>query len=395
MSKSLVEKKNDLITRAEEVLTTAKTENRELTEAEAAELAEIKADVERIKATLKLDDEFKELIDGEVKPDNEPKEENAMSNEEKRAQDLQTRAEAEERAFEAFIRGTYNERGDYDMVKTSNGAIVPATIANRIIKRVYDISPVLARSERFNVKGKMTIPVYDESSHAITVAYQTEGTAPDASSGDFTSVTLNGYLAGALAKIGKDLIVNAEFDVVTFIVNEMAEAMSRFIEKELINPSDPSNKVKGISTLTNKVTAASTSVITTDELVQLRDKVKDVYQQNAIWVMSPATRTALRLLKDNAGHYLLNDDISSPFGTTLMGKPVYVSDNMDDIAATKAVVYYGDFKGLAVKFSQDIDVQVLRERFADSFCVGVVGTFDFDAIVCDQQKLAKLVMANA
>ena len=128
-------------------------------------------------------------------------------------------------------------------------------------------------------------------------------------------------------------------------------------------------------------------------VVKVKDKVKDVYQQNAIWVMSPATRTALRLLKDNSGHYLLNDDISSPFGTTLMGKPVYVSDNVADIAASANVLFYGDFKGLAVKFSQDIDVQVLRERFADQFCVGVVGTIDFDAAVEDQQKLAKLVMA--
>ena len=40
MSKLLEERKNDLITRAEEVLTLAKAEKRELTEAEAAELAE-------------------------------------------------------------------------------------------------------------------------------------------------------------------------------------------------------------------------------------------------------------------------------------------------------------------------------------------------------------------
>ena len=38
MSKELMEKKNDLITRAEEVLNTAKEETRELTDAEAAEL---------------------------------------------------------------------------------------------------------------------------------------------------------------------------------------------------------------------------------------------------------------------------------------------------------------------------------------------------------------------
>ena len=279
------------------------------------------------------------------------------------------------------------------MVKGNNGAVIPASIANKIIKKVYDISPIVSRSDRYNLKGKLTIPYYDESSHAITVAFQTEGTAPYANSGDFTSITLNGYLAGALAKVGKDLIANSQFDVVSFVVNEMAEAIARFLEKEIVAPSDASHKVVGLSNLTNGVTAASASVITTDELVKVKDKVKDVYQQNAIWVMSPATRTALRLLKDNSGHYLLNDDISSPFGTTLMGKPVYVSDNVADIAASANVLFYGDFKGLAVKLSQDIDVQVLRERFADQFCVGVVGTIDFDAAVADQQKLAKLTMA--
>lgn len=388
MSKQLVEKKNDLITRAEEVLTTAKTENRELTDAEAQELAEIKADVERIKATLKLEDDFRELAEGEEKPDSEPKEEKEMTEE--------MRAMNEEQVFEAFVRGQLNNRdADYDMVKSNNTAIIPASIANKIIKKIFEISPIVQRASRYNVKGKLTIPYYDESSHAISVGFVTEGTAPYANSGDFTSVTLNGYLAGALAKIGKDLIVNAQFDVVNFIVNDMAEKLARFIEKEIIAPSDSTNKVKGLSTIAagQTVTAASTSAITTDELVKVRDKVKDVYQQDAIWVMSPSTRTALRLLQDQQGHYLLNDDISSPFGTTLMGKPVYVSENVDDIAASKNVVFYGDFKGLAVKFSDEIDVQVLREAFAAEFCVGIVGTVDFDAAVEDQQKLAKLVMA--
>ena len=73
MSKVLEERKNDLITRAEEVLNTAKAEQRELTDAEAQELAEIKDDVRRIKETLQLDDDFRELLDAEKKEDKEPK----------------------------------------------------------------------------------------------------------------------------------------------------------------------------------------------------------------------------------------------------------------------------------------------------------------------------------
>lgn len=386
MSKFLEEKKNDLMTELETRVKAAELEKRELTEDEAAELAEIRDNIRRIIAQMGLEDDVDDLRELEKKEDAEPKEEERNVEE--------TRELNEEKAFEAFVRGTLNQRdADYDMIKSNNGAVIPSSIANRIIKKVYDISPIVQRADRYNVKGKLTIPYYDESSNSITVGFVTEGTAPYANSGDFTSITLNGYLAGALAKIGKDLIVNAQFDVVNFIVNEMAEAIARFIEKEIIDPSDSTYKVKGLSTLTNGVTAASTSVITTDELVKVRDKVKDVYQANAMWVMAPSTRTALRLLQDNSGHYLLNDDISSPFGTTLMGKPVYVSDNMNEIAAGKAVIYYGDFKGVALKFSDEIDVQVLREAFADKFLVGVVGTVDFDATVSDQQKLAKLTMA--
>jgi HK97 family phage major capsid protein len=141
------------------------------------------------------------------------------------------------------------------------------------------------------------------------------------------------------------------------------------------------------------VTAQSATAITADEIIKLHDKVKDRYQNNAMWVMSPATRTALRLLKDDMGRYLLQDDVSLPFGSSLLGKPVFVSDNMPDIATGKTVIYYGDFKGLATKFSENINIQVLRERYADEHADGVIGWFEFDAKVEDQQKLAKLVMA--
>ena len=51
-TKALTERKNDLITRAETLVNTAESEKRELTEAEAAELAEIHDDVKKIKEVL-------------------------------------------------------------------------------------------------------------------------------------------------------------------------------------------------------------------------------------------------------------------------------------------------------------------------------------------------------
>lgn len=395
-TKSLEEKKNDLIAKGESLLEKAKLEKRELTPDEAAELAEIRDDVKAIKATLKLDDDIRELKDMEKKPDAEPQADERACDE-KRSVEEQKRSqeEAEVAAFDSFIRGAVvNKRdSDYNMTFDNNGAIVPETIANKIIKKVYDICPILEKSSKYNIAGDLVIPYYDESSHAITVGFQSEFSPMLSNSGDFTSITLTGFLAGALSKVSRSLINNAKFNVVDFVVDRMAYAIARFIEKELLNPTDAAHKVAGLSGVTLSVTAASASAITADEVVKLHDKVKDVYQNNACWIMSPATRTALRLLKDEIGHYLLQDDISSPFGVSLLGKPVFVSDNMPEIATGKTVIYYGDMSGLATKFSENINIQVLREHFALDHADGIVGWFEFDSKIEDAQKIAKLVMA--
>ena len=397
MSKILEEKKNDLITRAEELVQIAET--RELTEDEAMELAEIRDDVKKIKEALGLEDEMREMLDGEAKAknDNVPTEEDEnMGDKDRACADKEKRALDEEKMFEAYIRGQLNERTQTDttnMAKGDNGAVIPQTIADKIIKKVYDICPVLEKSSKYNVKGTLTIPYYDESESAINVGYQTEFSAITSSVGQFTStVTLTGFLAGALAKVSRSLINNAQFNIVDHVVDLMAEHIARFIEGELLNGT--SGKVTGLSTMTNVVTAEASNAITADEVIKLHDAIKDRYQQNAMWIMSTQTRTALRLLKDNMGRYMLQDDISLPFGTSLLGKPVYVSDNMPEIAGGKAVIYYGDFRGLATKFNENINIQVLREKYADEHADGIIGWFEFDAKVEDEQKLAKLVMAS-
>ena len=92
---------------------------------------------------------------------------------------------------------------------------------------------------------------------------------------------------------------------------------------------------------------------------------------------------------------MLNPDFTSESGYRLLGKPVYVSDNMPDIGDGGNVIYYGDFKGLATKFNEDINIQVLRERYAPQHALGLVGWFEFDAKVIDEQQIACLKMGTA
>lgn len=394
MSKELIEKKNDLITRAEEVLNKAKEEKRELTPDEAAELAEIRDNVRRIIDTLKLDDDFRELGKPLEKKQDETPTEGVTGMDEKKKQEQEQRdiETSERNAFENYIRGRVVQERAGELTMTDNGAVIPTTIANQIIKKVYDICPILEQSTKYNVKGTLELPYYDETSGKITVAYQEEFKALTSSNGKFTNIALTGFLAGALSKISRSLINNAKFNIVDFVVTEMSESIKRFIEHELLIGTPA--KVTGLSTLNNIVTTASETAITADEVITLHDAIKDDYQNGAIWIMSNKTRTALRLLKDTTGKYMLNDDISTPFGTSLLGKPVYVSDNMPEIGAGNTAIYYGNMKGLATKFNEEINVQVLREKFADEHAVGVIGWFEFDSKVQNAQEIAKLVCKN-
>ena len=395
MRKDLIEKKNDLITRAENVLNKAKEEKRELTPDEMQELAEIRDDIRKIKETLGIEKEIDDMRELEEKQDATPTDaERACGDaEKKRALEDAKKAEAEEQAFEAYIRGTLSKRDvDVNLTVGNNGAIIPTTIANKIIKKVYDICPILEKSTKYNVKGNLDIPFYPASDESlITVAYHDEFSELLSTNGNFSKISLGGYLAGVLSKISRSLINNAAFDVLGFIVDEMAYAIKRFIEKELLIGTV--EKVEGLSTLSNAITTAKADEIKADEIIDLHDKIKDEYQNGAIWIMSPATRTYLRKLKSSTGYYLLNDDVSTPFGTSLLGKPVYVSDNMPDYTEDGSVaIFYGDMSGLATKFSEEINIEVLREKYATEHAVGVVGWFEFDSKVENEQKIAKLVM---
>ena len=395
MEKELIEKKNDFITRAEEVLDKAKEEKRELTEAEAEELAEIRDNVRRIMKTLELKGEFDKMEGQALEKEGLPKDEV----EETRSLVDQEKADVEALAnyIRSYVNGTaLNERADgtnLTPASNSGGVLIPQTIANRIIKKVYDMSPILEKSTKYNVKGKLELPYYDESTQAITVAWATEFQELESHVGKFTTIELTGYLAGALSLISRSLLNNTDFDLVAFVVDRMAYDIHRFIENALLNGS---GSVTGLSTVTNKVTTASSSAITGDELIECQAKVKDVFQSNAIWIMSPETRTAIRQLKSQTGSYLLNEiyDLSSPFKYTLLGKPVYVSDNMPNIEAGKNVIFYGDMRGLATKFSEDINIEVLREYYATRHAYGIVGWLEFDSKIEDQQKISAITMAG-
>lgn len=374
--KNLTEQRNDKVTELQGIVDKAKLETRAMTNEEKTNFEKLEAEIKQIDDTIAAEARARGLdIVKETKKDTKAEE----------------RAEAEERAFENYIRGAVSEqRADVNLTTGDNGAIIPSSISNKIIKKVYDICPIYQLATRYNVGGTLNIPYYDEETQSITMAYATEFEDLASTSGKFTSIELKGFLAGALSKVSKSLINNSNFAIVPFVINAMADSISRWIENELLNGT--TNKIEGLSTVTQAVTTASSTAITMDELMDVQEEVPDVYQSNAIWVMNKATRKSIRKIKDGEGNYLLNKDATAKWGYTLLGKDVYTSDNMSLATAGETAIYYGDMSGLAVKLSEEVSIEVLREKFATQHAVGVVGWIEIDSKVENAQKIAKLVM---
>ena len=382
MLKKLKEKKNALKLQMKGILDKAQEngEVRALTEEEQKEFDRLENEIKALEATIarmeKVEDDKIEKTDPA---------ENAGS-EEKTEKEKQ-----EERAFGNYIRGIVEERADVNLTKSDNGAVIPTSIADKIITKIKEICPIYEMADRYEVGGTLTIPYYDESTQKITMAYADEFTDLNSTSGQFKSIELKGFLAGALTKISKSLVNNSKFDIVNFTIGAIAEAARQWIEGELLNGT--SNKVAGLASgVTQVVTAASSTAVTCDELMDVQDKVPDAFQGDAIWIMNRATRSAIRKLKDNDGKYLLNPDVSAKWGYALLGKDVYCSDNMSGMAAGKTAIYYGNMKGLALKISEDIDVQILNEQFATQHAVGVMAWVELDAKVQNAQMLSALKM---
>lgn len=306
-------------------------------------------------------------------------------------------AEAETRSFEQFLRsgGTAKMelRSAVNWTTAANGAVLPTTIASKIIDKVKEISPLFSLATHYNIGGTLTIPYYDESTNAITVAYAEEFSELESSAGQFKSISLSHYLVGALSKISKSLINNSNFPIVDYVVGKIAEKFALWIDKELIKGT--TNKIEGLSGITQVVTTAASTVITADELIDVQDMVPDVFQPNCVWIMSKNARSAIRKLKDGEGNYLLNKDATTKWGYTLFGRPVYISDAVDSIAAGKTPVYYGDFSGLAIKTSEGFSLELLMEKYATQHAIGAVGWMELDAKVENAQKMAALVMKTA
>jgi HK97 family phage major capsid protein len=394
--KSLEEQKNEKVTQMDKLLNDVKAEERAFTEDEEKLFNQLKDEIDAINKTMEAFEQSRELVDDTKKEEDKKKEEDNMS-EEERAVKIETR---DIKDFANFIRNNVLSENRDDTGSSfsqgDNGVIVPTTIANKIIMTAYNMSPILEKATKYNIKGNFDIPVYGANNgEDITVGYGEDFTELVEKAGKFTSVSLKDYLIGALAKIGNKLVNNTDFDLVNIVINIIAEYVKLFLENEALNGTD--NKIQGCRDIPAKqtVTSAVAGVISYDDLVKVKNKVIQSFRKGSIWVVSQETQNILETMKDGDERPLFVADPTGEFDGKILGYPVYVSDAMVDIKAGSSPIIFGNFSGLAFKITKELEIQVLKEKYATQHATGVVAWLEADIRVEHLQKLSKLTIKSA
>jgi HK97 family phage major capsid protein len=368
---SLLEQRNNLITEMEGLIAKAKEETRSMSDDEGKRYDEIKNEINNIDKTIQAEQEQDEMKKKEMQQAKTPEQE------EKRA--------LEEKNFINFLKGDTRA-----LDVATNGAIIPTDIANRIITRVKELSPIYQRATVFNVGGDLVFPSFD--SNSIVTEYIGDLEELTAQVGSFSSRKLQNFIAGSLVLVSRSLMNRTEFDLITFVVNTMAQSIANFIEKQLlIGGGSAVGEATGLFTDANVTSLTSGGTAwTTDDLISAQLAIPEQFQNNAVWIMNKATFGGLRKLKDANGQYMLQPDIREGFGWSILGRPVYISEN-----APTDQIAYGDMSGLYMKLSQGVEVQVLNEKYATQHATGVVGYIEFDCRVIEDQRIAVMTQATA
>lgn len=342
-----LEQRNNLIAELEGLLATAKTEKRSLSNTEITRFNTVKKQVEQIDIKL-AEDSLKEIASGKFE-----------------TRGLSQGEQKEIRQFLQFVRSGESR----DLAGANNGSVIPTTISNKIVDRVFEISPLIAEATIYNVGEDLNLPIYDYSTHVTS--FLTEFTDIVESGGTFASIPLKSKIIGTMTKLGKSLVNRTDLEVLPFIINACAKSVARFVENEIITNANNKFASTLANGVTQSITTATTGAIAPEEIVRMKNSVPSIMLPNAKWLMNKNTLSYLQSLTDTQGRFIFGNTLSENNGNVLLGHEVMLSDAMSPIGAGARQIYFGDFReGLAIKIGAQ-SAEVFKELYAKQYAYGI------------------------
>lgn len=272
----------------------------------------------------------------------------------------------------------YEQRA-YTTAAGSALPIIPESTANQIIRKMYEVAPILEKCKIFHVPGNFKFAVEGTNSDA---ALHTENGAITAASDSLNSVSLTGYEIVKLVKASRASTEMALSAFESYIVEVVAESIARKIENYIFTGTG-SNQPGGVKIAgkgasgaytdnADQITVAKTASLTETDVVTLYGLLASGYERNAVWCMNKATFFSDFFPLMNKSKNNLIEFANGKY--YIMGAEVYFTGSL---AAHEA--YYGDFQYIIGNYSQDITVVRSEHSGLATNSIDYLGACVFDS----------------
>lgn len=258
--------------------------------------------------------------------------------------------------------------------------LVPTEIATGIIEKLNDYGRISSRVTRHNLSGNYTFTV--EGSEA-SVNYVAEAGSVSETTPTLTPVTLGAYNLAGLTKLSKEAMKDPAVDFIDWIINALGKAFAKKLDGEILSGTGSSNDhITGI--LTALAAEADTPHIITDttalgaftwaNLKKVLSKLGE-YRDGGVIIMKQETADYILEFKDD-GKYIFDQDkpLDSIWGMKVIicsQMPAMGTDGNIPVLAANLSYYH-------VGVRQDVDAQILSERYAETRQIGIIADMRAD-----------------
>lgn len=274
---------------------------------------------------------------------------------------------------------TETEQRAYSTAANSALPAIPESIANEIIKKMYEVAPILQKCKIFHVPGNFKFAVEGANNDA---ALHTENAAITPAADTLGSVSLTGYEIVKLVKASRATANMTISAFESYIVEIIAEAIARKIENYIFvgtgnnQPGGVAQGGKGANGAytagTDMVEVAAATNVTESDITTLYGMLASGYERNAVWAMSKITFFAYFYALMNKSKNNLIEFANGKY--YIMGCEVYFTGSLG-----KGEAYLGDFSYIVGNYSQDITVVKSEHSGLATNSIDYLGACVFDS----------------
>ncbi len=147
----------------------------------------------------------------------------------------------------------------------------------------------------------------------------------------------------------------------------------------------------GVTTARDVSTGNTGTQVTFDGLISAKFALKSEYWSKADWIFHRDVMASIAKLKDGEGQYLWRQSVIAGEPDTVLGRPVLMSEYAPNTMTSGLYVgILGDFSNYWIADALDMQIQVLKELYAETDQTGYIGRMETDGMPVLAEAFARV-----